>query len=417
MTTTLTGRALSAPLQEAVDAGDAALRRRQSQLETIAAHNQVKVLQAFQTVGLSEGHFAGTSGYGFHDDGREALDRALAAIFGAEAGLVRWQFVSGTHAIASVLLGNLRPGDRLLCATGAPYDTLKPVLYKGPGSLEDRGIHTGQVDLDEAGRVREQAVLGALTPDVKAVFIQRSCGYDWRPSMSCEDIGRLVHRIKFAAPHVWVLVDNCYGEMVEGTEPTQHGADVVAGSLIKNLGGGVCPTGGYVAGRKDLVAGAARALTAPGIEGEVGATLGITRTLCQGLFYSPLIVGEALAGAVWASAVFRHLGYTVSPGPEDPRTDIIQAVKLGTPEKLLAFCKGVQSAGPVDHRAVPHPVMNPGYRDPIVMAGGTFIQGSSIELSADGPLREPYAVYLQGGVSRHHVKFGVLAALDALEAL
>jgi cystathionine beta-lyase family protein involved in aluminum resistance len=215
-------------------------------------------------------------------------------------------------------------------------------------------------------------------------------------------------------PDVWVLVDNCYGEMVETTEPTQHGADVVAGSLIKNLGGGACPTGGYVAGRRDLVAGAARSLTAPGIEGEMGATLGITRVLCQGLFYAPMIVNEALCGAIWAAAALHHLGYVVSPGPEASRTDIIQAIQLGTPERLLAFCRGIQSAGPVDHRAVPQPVMNPGYRDPIVMAGGTFIQGSSIELSADGPLREPYAVYLQGGLSRHHVKLGVQAALAQL---
>ncbi|HEY3997627.1 MAG TPA: methionine gamma-lyase family protein, partial [Candidatus Xenobia bacterium] len=283
-----------------------------------------------------------------------------------------------------------------------------------PGSLEDRGIRVSQVDLDPHGMIDAEALVKALTPDVRAVFLQRSRGYDWRPSHSCDTLQTVIRRLKASRPDVWVLVDNCYGEMVEKTEPTQRGADAVAGSLIKNLGGGICPTGGYIAGRKDLVAGAARAITAPGIEGHVGATLGVTRILSQGIFLSPLVVNQALTGAMWAGALLEARGYEVSPRPDDPRTDIIQAIRLGTPEKLLAFCRGIQSAGAVDSRAVPHPVMNPGYRDPIVMAGGTFIQGSSIELSADGPLREPYAVYLQGGLSFSHVKTGVLAALEAL---
>ena len=377
-----------------------------------AQNNQLKVMRAFAAVGWGEGHFSGSTGYGYHDTGREALDETVARVFGAEAACVRWNLVSGTHALSSLLFGILRPGDTCVSVTGAPYDTLKPVLYGDKGSLEEWGVHFEVVALAADGTPDVEACVAAVRrPEVKVVYVQRSCGYDWRPSLDVEAMGNLITRMKQASPQLVVLVDNCYGEMVEAREPTQLGADCLAGSLIKNLGGTLAPTGGYVAGRKDLVEAAQIAMTAPGICGHQGATLDITRTLAQGLFMSPMIVGQALEGAVWAAHLFERLGFDVSPRPGQPRTDIIQALRLGTRQRLAAFCRGVQAAGPIDARAVPQPVMNPGYRDPIIMAGGSFIAGSSMELSADGPLREPFAVYLQGGISYVHVQMGVMLAL------
>lgn len=380
-----------------------------------AQNNQLKVMRAFADVGWGEGHFAGSTGYGYHDTGREALDRTVAQVFGAEEACVRWNLVSGTHALASLLFGVLRPGDVCVSVTGAPYDTLKPVLYGDRGSLDQWGVGFETVALDATGRPDAAACVAAVRrPQVKMAYVQRSCGYDWRPSLDVTAMGELIRGMKEARPDLVVLVDNCYGEMVEPLEPTQVGADCLAGSLIKNLGGTLAPTGGYVAGRADLIEAARVVMTAPGIAGHQGATLDLTRTLAQGLFVSPMIVGQALEGAVWAAHLFAALGFEVSPRPGQPRTDIIQALRLGSRERLMAFCRGVQAAGPIDGRAVPQPVMNPGYRDPIIMAGGSFVAGSSMELSADGPLREPYAVYLQGGMSYVHVQMGVMLALREL---
>lgn len=401
-----------ARLSEEAEAATVAARDR---VRRVAQGNQVKVLRAFLDEGWSEGHFSGSTGYGYHDSGREALDATVARIFGAEAAAVRWNWVSGTHALASLLFGALRPGDRCVSVCGAPYDTLKPVLMEAPGSLQQWGVSFGEVPLGADGAVDVAAAVEAVSqPGVRMAYLQRSRGYDWRPSMPLDAMRGVIARLKAANPSLVVLVDNCYGEMVEAQEPTQIGADCVAGSLIKNLGGTLSPTGGYVAGRADLVEAALVQATAPGICGHQGATVGMSRTLAQGLFFSPMIVGQALEGAVWAAALFEALGFEVSPGPAEHRTDIIQALRLGDARRLRAFCRGVQSAGPIDARAVPQPVMNPGYRDPIVMAGGSFIQGGSLELSADGPLREPFAAYLQGGISFVHVQVGVLSALREL---
>lgn len=396
-------------------AAEEATEEARARVRRIAQANQVKVLRTFLEVGWSEGHFFGSTGYGYHDSGREALDDTVARIFGAQAAAVRWNFVSGTHALSALLFGALRPGDTLVSVTGPPYDTLKPVLFDATGSLKEWGVDFEVVPLSADGTPDVEASVAAVSrARVKMVYVQRSRGYDWRPSLDLEAMAALIARLKTARPDLAVLVDNCYGEMVEPLEPTQIGADCMAGSLIKNLGGTLAPTGGYLAGRADLVGAAISHATAPGICGAQGATLGMTRTLAQGLFLSPMIVGQALEGAIWASALLESLDYQVSPRPDEPRTDIIQAIRLGDARKLRAFCRGVQSAGPIDARAVPQPVMNPGYRDPIVMAGGSFIAGSSMELSADGPLRAPFAAYLQGGISYVHVQMGVLAAVRAM---
>lgn len=380
-----------------------------------AQDNHLKVLRAFADIGWGEGHFSGTTGYGYHDTGRDALDRTVARIFGAEAACVRWNLVSGTHALSSLLFGILRPGDVCVSLTGPPYDTLKPVLFGDIGSLDTWGVSFATVSLASDGTPDLPSCVAAVHgPKVKVAYVQRSCGYDWRPSVDIESIGRLIAQVRQANPAIVVLVDNCYGEMVEALEPTNVGADCLAGSLIKNLGGTLAPTGGYVAGRASLVEAAQAAMTAPGIFGQQGATLGITRALAHGLCISPVIVGGALEGAIWSAYLFDRLGFETLPRPGARRTDIIQAVRLGTRQRLEAFCRGVQAAGPIDASAVPQAVTNPGYRDPIVMAGGSFIAGSSMELSADGPLREPYAVYLQGGMSMVHVQMGVLLALREL---
>lgn len=388
-----------------------------SEVRERAAVNQWKVLKALQGVGLMEGHFAASTGYGFTDPGREALDEVVARIFGAEAGRLRLQMVSGTHALAAGMFGWLRPGDELVSLTGAPYDTLRPVIGTGegsPSSLASWGVGFRELPLLPDGHIDLEGIAGALTPKTAMVFLQRSRGYTWRPSLGVDELARAIAEVRRHAPKVVVMVDNCYGEMVELLEPTQVGADLVGGSLIKNLGGAVAPTGGYLAGRTDVVERAMEWLTAPGIGPEEGPTLGYNRILAQGLFMAPEVVGQALEGAVWAAWVLEESGLEVWPRWDAPRTDIIQAVRLGSPEAQKAFCRGVQRAGAVDHSAVPIPVVQPGYRDPILMAGGTFIQGSSIELSADGPLRPPFACYLQGGVSLAHVQLGVLRALQEM---
>ncbi|MGM9998041.1 MAG: aminotransferase class I/II-fold pyridoxal phosphate-dependent enzyme [Candidatus Bruticola sp.] len=388
------------------------------QIRQKASVNQWKVLQVLQDVGLMEGHFFPTTGYGFCDSGRDALDEAIAKIFRAESGAMRLQFVSGTHALAAALFGSLKPGDELLSITGLPYDTMQPVIGIGEakrGSLAFWGVSYRQVELLPEGGIDLESVKQNLNDRTALVLIQRSRGYAWRPSLSLAEIEQAAALIHSLAPNVKVMVDNCYGELVDTVEPTEVGADLVAGSLIKNLGGAIAPCGGYIAGSKECVEGAMERLTAPGIGPDEGPTLGYNRLLAQGLFMAPIVVGAALEGAVWGAWVMEQSGLEVFPKWNDPRSDIIQAVRVGSAEGQKAFCLGIQKAGPVDHSACPIPLQQPGYDDPVIMAGGTFIQGSSIELSADCPVRPPYGCYMQGGVSFAHVQIGVLRALQEMK--
>ncbi|MFZ3171498.1 MAG: methionine gamma-lyase family protein [Carboxydocellales bacterium] len=384
-----------------------------TKIQKQAFHNHRKVLSAFAEEKVSEYHLKGSTGYGYGDRGREVLERVMARVLGAEAALVRSQIVSGTHAIALALYGVLRPGDELLSVTGDPYDTLEEVIGlkgKSAGSLIDWGVTYRQVELLPDGSSDLEAISAAISPKTRMVAIQRSRGYSWRPSLDIGRLKKLITFIRGIKKDIIVFVDNCYGELVEAQEPTEVGADLIAGSLIKNLGGGLAPTGGYVAGREELVRLAANRWTAPGIGGAVGASLDLNRLLFQGLFLAPHVVGEALQGAVFTAALFSELGFQVSPLFNEERTDLIQAIKLGNRELLQAFCKGLQLASPIDSHVIPEPWAMPGYQDQVIMAGGTFIQGATIELSADGPMREPFAVYLQGGLCREHVKLGALLA-------
>ncbi|MFC4101090.1 methionine gamma-lyase family protein [Paenibacillus xanthanilyticus] len=386
-------------------------------LDRTAERNQWKVIRAFQRHKVSDFHFNGSTGYGYNDSGREVLDLVYADVFGAEAALVRPHFVSGTHTISCALFGLLRPGDELLYITGRPYDTLHKVIGKpgdGKGSLQDFGIGYDEVALLDDGGIDWDGVAAKLTDRTKVIGIQRSRGYDWRSSFTVADIADMVRRIKGMKPDVRIFVDNCYGEFTEELEPTQVGVDLMAGSLIKNPGGGLAPTGGYVAGTKEAVELTAYRLTAPGIGGEVGATLGTLRSMYQGLFMAPHTVGQALKGSVLAAAIFERLGFDSSPRPEAPRTDLIQAVRFERPEQLIAFVQGIQKAAAVDSHVVPEPWDMPGYEHPVIMAAGTFMQGGSLELSADAPIREPYIAYMQGGLTYAHVKYGVLNALHTL---
>ncbi len=407
-------------LIKVAQAGMVATSALREEIRQRAAVNQWKVLRVLQEVGLMEGHFFPTTGYGFSDSGREALDEAIARLFKTEAGIMRLQIVSGTHALAAGLFGSLRPGQELLSASGLPYDTMHPVIgINGPqkGSLAYWGVGYRQVDLTPEGHIDLEALAGALNEKTGLVLLQRSRGYSWRPSISLEELGQAIDLVHRQAPGVKVMVDNCYGELVDWREPTELGADLVAGSLIKNLGGSLAPCGGYLAGRKESIEGAMEWLTAPGIGAEEGPTLGYNRLLAQGLFMAPIVVGAALEGAVWGAWVMEECGLEVFPRWDDPRSDIIQAVRVGSAQAQKAFCLGIQKAGPVDHSACPLPLQQPGYEDPVIMAGGTFIQGSSIELSADCPVRPPYGCYLQGGVSFAHVQIGVLRALQEMKAL
>ena len=388
-----------------------------ARIDAIAAANTEKVLAAFQKHRVAENYFAGTSGYGYDDLGRDKLDEIYADIFGTQAALVRIQFVNGTHAITCALFGALKAGDVLVSAVGAPYDTLLGaigVVDKGPGSLKDYGVEYRQVDLvddapDLAGMERAVA-----DPKVKAVLIQRSRGYATRASLSVAEIGEMCRRIKAVNPNVSILVDNCYGEFVEELEPTQVGADLIVGSLIKNPGGGLAPTGGYIAGRRDLVEGAAMRLTAPGIGGECGCTLGQNRLLYQGLFLAPHTVAQAVKTAVFAAGIMEQLGYETQPRSTDIRHDIIQMIHMRQPDALKKFCKGIQFGAPVDSYVTPEPWDMPGYDSQVIMAAGAFVQGASIELSADAPMREPYTVYLQGGLTYESGRAGVLLAVKEL---
>lgn len=382
--------------------------------------NLSRVLTAFRENRVGPHHFASVSGYGHDDLGRQVLDQVFASIVDAEAAIVRVQFVSGTHAIACALFGVLRPGDELLAVAGRPYDTLEEVLGlrgNGQGSLKEFGVSYREISLTNTGKIDWNALTTAIRPETRLVLIQRSCGYSWRSSLSIADIHRVVQLVKQQNPETICFVDNCYGEFIEDREPTAVGADLIAGSLIKNPGGTIAPTGGYVAGRADLVEAAACRLTAPGIGSSGGATLEQTRLLFQGLFLAPQMVGEALKGNYLIAHVFDQLGYPVSPGPEASQRDVIQAIELGSAAKLIAFCQAIQQHSPVGAYISPVPAEMPGYESELVMAGGTFIDGSTSELSADGPLRSPYIVYCQGGTHWTHVAIALEAAVAAIEAV
>jgi cystathionine beta-lyase family protein involved in aluminum resistance len=388
-----------------------------SAIDTQVKHNLKRVLDAFRDHRVGAHHFAGVSGYGHDDLGRETLDQVFAPVMGAEAAVVRVQFVSGTHAIACALYGVLRPGDEMLAVVGSPYDTLEEVIGlrgQGQGSLLDFGIKYRQLELTDQGKIDWQNLTTSITDNTKLVLIQRSCGYSWRPSLSIAEIEKIVQIVKQQNPHTICFVDNCYGEFIETQEPTHIGADLIAGSLIKNPGGTVVSAGGYIAGRSELVEAAACRLTAPGIGSQGGATFDQNRLLFQGLFLAPQMVGEAMKGTYLTGYVFDKLGYPVNPPPLAPRGDVIQAIKLGSAKKLIAFCKAIQQHSPIGSYLDPIPDDMPGYESQVVMAGGTFIEGSTLELSADGPLREPYVVYCQGGTHWTHVSIALQAAIEAV---
>ncbi|PZT51979.1 aminotransferase class I/II-fold pyridoxal phosphate-dependent enzyme [Paenibacillus silvae] len=388
------------------------------QVDRIVDYNQWKVIDAFQRRKVSDYHFAGSTGYAYNDRGREVLDEVYADVFGAEAALVRPHFASGTHTISTALFGVLRPGDDLLYITGKPYDTLHKVIGKpgdGTGSLRDFGIGYAETALTSTGSVDWDAVEQQITPATKVIGIQRSRGYDWRSSFTVDEIADMVKRVKALKSDVIVFVDNCYGEFTEEREPTEVGVDLMAGSLIKNPGGGLAETGGYICGKEKYVQLAAYRLTAPGIGGEVGAMLGTTRGIYQGLYMAPTVVGQAIKGSIFAAAMFAATGFVTKPAWDEPRTDLIQAVQFSSAEHLIAFVQGIQQAAAVDSHVVPEPWDMPGYEHPVIMAAGTFIQGGSLELSADAPIREPFIGYMQGGLTYSHVKYGVLMALQAMK--
>ena len=413
---------ISDTIEEAGRRAEARARAQFARLDALTEHNQQKVLAAFGRCRVDEADFGTTTGYGYSDRGREKLDRLTADIFGAERAFIRaGSLACGTHTLSVCLFGVLRPGDVLLCVTGAPYDTLLSTIgidggkSKGRGTLLDFGVQYRQVDLTPGDALDLAAIeREAARPDVRMVYLQRSRGYTLRHSLSVAEIAAaaaVVHRVN---PRAVVMVDNCYGEFAEEQEPTEAGADLMAGSLIKNAGGGIAPAGGYVAGRADLVELCACRLTTPGLGLEVGATLGQNRALFMGLFHAPHVVGEALKTAVFAATLFEDLGFTVTPRPDETRHDIIEAICLKTPDRLVAFCQGLQKGAPVDAYVTPEPWDMPGYDNQVIMAAGAFTGGSSIELSADAPLREPFAVWMQGGLNYHTGKVGVLLAAEEL---
>ena len=386
-------------------------------IDRITQYNQQKVLKAFIDNNVSESHFIQSTGYGYSDRGRETLDSVFASIFEAEDALVRHNFVSGTHALTVALFGVLRPGDTMLCVTGAPYDTLHGVIGMDEctsGSLREFKINYKQIDLKEDGTLDFDKIKKEVYKGLKMVYIQRSRGYTLRPSLFVEDIKKVSKIVKEIDPNCIVMLDNCYGEFVEIDEPLSNGVDLMAGSLIKNPGGGIAPTGGYIAGKKDLIEKCSYRLTTPGTGKEIGATLNQNRELYMGIFNAPHVTGEALKTAVFASALFELLGYEVYPKYTDRRADIIQSIKLGNAERLISFCQGIQKGSPVDAFVKPEPWDMPGYDSKVIMAAGAFTLGASIELSADAPLREPYAVFMQGGINFHSAKIGVMLAAQEM---
>ena len=392
------------------------LHDRFEEIDKNAEYNQMKVIKAMQDEKVAEMHLSGTTGYGYNDDGRDTLEKIYSDIFKTEDALVRPQIICGTHALNVALSSNLRPGDELLSPVGKPYDTMDEIIGIRPskGSLAEYGITYAQVDLLPDGGFDYEGIKNAINERTKLVTIQRSKGYASRPTLSVERIGELISFIKSIKPDVICMVDNCYGEFVERIEPSEVGADMIVGSLIKNPGGGLAPCGGYIAGKKECVEQAAYRLSSPGLGKEVGATLGVNQSFYQGLFLSPVVVAGALKGAIFAANVYEKAGFVVRPDGSEPRYDIIQAVELGSADGLLAFCKGIQAAAPVDSFVTPEPWPMPGYDSDVVMAGGAFVQGSSIELSADGPLKEPYSVFFQGGLTWYHAKLGIMMSVQKM---
>lgn len=392
------------------------LKERFEEFDRNAEYNQLKVIHAMQENRVSEGCFNYVSGYGYNDQGRDTLEDVYASVFHTEAALVRPQITCGTHALALALAANLRPGDELLAPAGKPYDTLEEVIGIRPsnGSLAEYGITYSQVDLLEDGTFDYENIKKAINEKTKMVAIQRSKGYQTRPSFSVEQIGELIAFVKRLKPDLICMVDNCYGEFVETIEPSDVGADMTVGSLIKNPGGGLAPIGGYIAGREDLIDACGYRLTSPGLGREVGASLGIMKDFYQGLFLAPTVAAAALKGAIFAANIYEKLGFPVIPNSTESRHDIIQAVEFGIPEGVIEFCKGIQAAAPVDSYVTPEPWPMPGYDSDVIMAAGAFVQGSSIELSADGPIKPPYAVYFQGGLTWPHAKLGILMSLEYL---
>ncbi len=392
----------------------AGLKARFEQIDEVAEYNQLKVVKAMQECQVSEACLLGTTGYGYNDLGRDTLEAVYAKVFHTEDALVRPQITCGTHALALALMSNLRPGDELLSPVGKPYDTLEEVIGIRPskGSLAEYGVSYKQVDLLADGGFDYENIGKAITEKTRLVTIQRSKGYQTRPTLSVERIGELIAFIKGIKPDVICMVDNCYGEFVETREPSDVGADMVVGSLIKNPGGGLAPIGGYIAGKKECVENAAFRLTSPGLGKEVGASLGVLKDFYQGLFLAPTVTAAALKGAIFAANIYEKLGFAVMPDSVESRHDIIQAITFGTPEGVIAFCQGIQAAASVDSHVTPEPWDMPGYDAPVIMAAGAFVSGSSIELSADGPIKPPYAVYFQGGLTWQHAKFGILKTLQ-----
>ena len=388
-------------------------------IDRVADFNQAKVLQAFHDAGIAETHLFGSTGYGYDDRGREQLDEVFARAFGAQKALVRPGLVSGTHALTVALFALLRPGDTLLYATGMPYDTLYSVIglrESGQGSLRDFGVSFASVDLTDQGTLDLKQILDHLTISTKVVAIQRSAGYAWRPALTIEQIGEAVRQIKSVRPDIYILVDNCYGEFTELLEPSDVGVDLTVGSLIKNPGGGIAPTGGYLVGTNEAVEKAAYRMTAPGIGSESGSYENY-RLFYQGLFLAPHIVSQALKGNVFAAQALTNAGYLCAPAPTQARGDIVLRIRLGSEQRLIAFCQAIQRYSPIDAHVMPQPWQMPGYEDRVIMAAGAFVQGSSIELSADGPLREPYIAYLQGGLTYSHVKIAIMQAMENLNAV
>lgn len=395
---------------------EASLKERFAAIDEIAEYNQLKVLAAMRENRVAEAHLGESTGYGYDDIGRDTLEDVYASVFHTESALVRPNLVCGTHALAIALSANVRPGDEIFSPVGKPYDTLEGVIgiRESRGSLAEYGVTYAQADLKADGSVDYEAIEKGINARTKLVTIQRSKGYQTRPTLSVELIGEIIAFVKKIKPDVICMVDNCYGEFVEVIEPTDVGADLCVGSLIKNPGGGLAPIGGYIVGKKEYVDNCAFRLTAPGLGKEVGASLGLNRSFFQGLFLAPTVVSGALKGAIFAANIYEKLGFPVIPNGTEPRYDIIQAVTLKSREAMLAFCHGIQEAAPVDSFVVPEPWAMPGYHDDVIMAAGAFIQGSSIELSADGPVAEPYAVYFQGGLTWYHAKFGIMNSVQKL---
>lgn len=408
---------IDADVLDYCDAVCGSLKWRFDRIDSIAEFNQIKVIHAMQENQVSEACLGSTSGYGYDDIGRDRLEKVYASTFKTEDALVRPQIVCGTHALGIALAGNLRPGDELLSPVGKPYDTLEEVIGIRPskGSLAEYGVTYRQVDLLPDDSFDYEGIRAAINDRTKLVTIQRSKGYQTRKSFSVSEIGELIRFIKGIRPDLNVMVDNCYGEFVECMEPSEVGADMIVGSLIKNPGGGLAPSGGYIAGTKQCVENAAYRLTTPGLGKEVGASLGLSEKLYQGFFLAPTVTASALKGAIFASAVYESLGFPVVPKSSASRHDIIQSVVFGKPEGVIAFCEGIQAGSPVDSHVRPEPSAMPGYDSDVIMAAGTFVQGSSIELSSDGPIRDPYAVYFQGGLTWPHAKFGIMMSLQKVK--